>query len=439
MRPKASERSKYLLGTALVLALLIGGGTARGLYTDGIIILFSIIAAAGVLSTPTVQRIDPLPVGLVALATLLCIVQIIPLPSGLLAPLRPEFLDHPVGADAGATFVSLGLGRTIESLWLILAPLGFFLCVLRLRPDQVNGLLPFFFLGLLCNLLVGTLQYSLSKDAVVEDFLPFAISAGLFANVNHFSALLFVSIPLIVYFGLFKGHPAIGGSGLIAILLLLLAAGSRAGVLIGLAITLISLFVLSARSRFTLAAVISVFIVLSIYTVGAWSKIDTDNLDPEFGRREFARTTLEGIRENWVLGIGFGNFVKGYQIYENPEMIQRKYVNHAHNEYLELVFEGGFAAALLIGLYFFLLATAAFSPEASALQRAALISIVFLLIHSLVDYPLRTMALAMTFAFLNGILFHTGLRPLAHKKENLLEVEHNGEKLLVPIAREQPR
>ena len=45
----------------------------------------------------------------------------------------------------------------------------------------------------------------------------------------------------------------------------------------------------------------------------------------------------------------------------------------------------------------------------------------------------------MTFAFLNGILFHTGLRPLAHKKENLLEVEHNGEKLLVPIAREQSR
>ena len=349
MRPKASERSKYLLGTALVLALLIGGGTARGLYTDSIIILFSLIAAAGVLGTPTAQHIDPLPVGLVALVTLLCIVQIIPLPSGLLAPLRPEFLDHPVGLDAGATFVSLGLGRTIESLWLILAPLGFFLCVLRLRPDQVNGLLPFFFLGLLCNLLVGTLQYSLSKDAVVEDFLPFAISAGLFANVNHFSTLLFVSIPLIVYFGLFKGHPAIGGSGLIAILLLLLAAGSRAGVLIGLAITLISLFVLSARSRFTLAAVISVFIVLSIYTVGAWSKIDTDNLDPEFGRREFARTTLEGIRENWVLGIGFGNFVKGYQIYENPEMIQRKYVNHAHNEYLELVFEGGFAAALLIG------------------------------------------------------------------------------------------
>lgn len=423
-----------MLGTVLILALLIGGGTARGLYTDSILIILSLIAAAGVFNATAAQQAASRQIYFCAFIALLCVIQIVPLPAGLLSALRPDFLDHPDGLEAGYTFISLGVGRTVESLLLVLAPLAFFLGILRLRPDQIVGLLPFFFIGLLSNLLVAVLQYSLATDAVVERFLPFDIQAGLFANTNHFSTLLFVSIPLIIYFGLFKGHLVVGALGLAATLLLLLAAGSRAGVLIGLAITAVSLFILPGRTRFTMAAVISIFVVLSIFTAGAWSKIDPNNLDPEFGRIEFARTTFDGIKQNWPLGIGFGNFVKGYQIYEKPDMIYREYVNHAHNDYLELIFEGGIAAALLIGLYLLLLVRVAFSSETSALQRAVLISIVFILIHSLVDYPLRTMALSITFAFLNGILFHAGFKPSERTRKAHVQVEHNGEKLLVPIT-----
>jgi hypothetical protein len=39
------------------------------------------------------------------------------------------------------------------------------------------------------------------------------------------------------------------------------------------------------------------------------------------------------------------------------------------------------------------------------LQRLALLSIVVILLHSLVDYPLRTMAVAMIFAFFNALFF----------------------------------
>ena len=79
--------------------------------------------------------------------------------------------------------------------------------------------------------------------------------------------------------------------------------------------------------------------------------------------------------------------------------------------------------------------------DAAANAHANLLRIRKERVHStmLVEVLALLIFLAMTFAFLNGILFHTGLRPLAHKKENLLEVEHNGEKLLVPIAREQSR
>ena len=39
------------------------------------------------------------------------------------------------------------------------------------------------------------------------------------------------------------------------------------------------------------------------------------------------------------------------------------------------------------------------------LHRLVLLSIVVILLHSLVDYPLRTMAIAMSFAFFNVLLF----------------------------------
>ncbi|TIM80567.1 MAG: O-antigen ligase domain-containing protein, partial [Mesorhizobium sp.] len=134
----------------------------------------------------------------------------------------------------------------------------------------------------------------------------------------------------------------------------------------------------------------------------------------------------------FATGVGFGNFQKAYQIYEKEEMIFKKYVNHAHNDYLELIFEGGIPAIILIVLYFVMLFMALTRVRRDPLQKAAFLSVSFLLIHSLVDYPLRTEALAMTFAFMNAIIFHRGFA--ARQKRELIEIDHNGEKLLVPIG-----
>ncbi len=114
-------------------------------------------------------------------------------------------------------------------------------------------------------------------------------------------------------------------------------------------------------------------------------------------------------------------------------MIYKYYVNHAHNEYLEIFFEGGIFAAGLVAVYLILLLSALAHNRREPLQRAAFLSVFFLLVHSLVDYPLRTMALAMTFAFMNAIIFHKGFMDRPAKKANVVEVDHNGGKLLVPV------
>ncbi|MER8423329.1 O-antigen ligase family protein [Mesorhizobium sp. M1403] len=436
MNDRPSQWDKYLLGSVLFISLLIGGGTASGLYTDTLIEVAAIISAAAVLSQPFGQRVPPTLVWLLVFAVALVALQIVPLPASMLNGLRPELLlaDSSLVGEARFRFVSLGVGRTIECLLYLVAAAAFFLSVLRLRTEQVQALLPFFFMGVICNGLAGAIQYSLSDNVAIEGLLPFTINAGLFANQNHFAALLFVSIPFVVYHGLFRGYLLSGLIGVVTLLLLLLAAGSRAGVLIGLAITVLSIVFLSARSRVSRFSILAIFMGLSAYTLGAWTKIEAETIDPAFGRGEFARTTIEGISENWATGVGFGNFQKAYQIYEKENMIFAKYVNHAHNEYLEIAFEGGLLAVLLVATYFLMLFMALTKVRRDPLQKAAFLSVLFLLIHSLVDYPLRTEALAMTFAFMNAIIFHKGFAERLAQKTELIEIDHNGDKLFVPIG-----
>ncbi|MER8421469.1 O-antigen ligase family protein [Mesorhizobium sp. M1329] len=435
MNDRPSEWDKYLLGTVLFVSLLIGGGTASGLYTDTLIEVAAIVSAAAVLSQTSGQRIPRPVLWLLVFAVALIVLQIVPLPAAIFNGLRPELLlGNPWVEESRFRFVSVGVGRTVECLLYLLAAAAFFLAVLRLRAEQVSALLPFFFMGVICNGLAGAIQYSLSDDVAIKGLLPFTINAGLFANRNHFAALLFVSIPFVVYHGLFRGRLLSGSLGLVTLLLLLLAAGSRAGVLIGLAITVLSVIFLSARSRASGFSVLLIFVGLSIYTIGAWTKIDVEAIDPAFGRGEFARTTIEGIKDNWATGVGFGNFQNAYQIYEREGMIFKQYVNHAHNDYLEIAFEGGVPAILLMAGYLALLFAALARVRRDPLQKAAFLSVSFLLIHSLVDYPLRTGALAMTFAYMNAIIFHKGFAERLSRKSEVIEIDHNGDKLFVPIG-----
>src|SRR5690606_26427568 len=115
-----------------------------------------------------------------------------------------------------------------------------------------------------------------------------------------------------------------------------------------------------------------------------------------------------------------------------------KYVNHAHNDFLEILFEGGVVAAFPLVLYAGLILEKVFWFPENPLQRAALLSVGFLLMHSTIDYPLRTMAVAITFAFLNGILFHRRLNELGSRDLPGVDVDMGSNSLRIPVEREAP-
>ncbi|WP_187972748.1 O-antigen ligase family protein [Aquibium microcysteis] len=428
----SEARQKIGLGVVLFLSLVFGGGAGPGLFTDSLLQAAIVLAAAFVFTGPSNLPASPVGIFFLLATALAGLAQVVPLPTWLFAGMRADvFMQADDGT--GFRFVSLGVGRTLEAVAFALAAILFALSVTKLKGEHVRGLLPFFFIGVACNMLAGAMQFSMAENASLQSWLPYTIKAGLFANVNHFSTLLFASIPLIVYYGLFVGRGILMSLSIPAILLILLAAGSRAGVLIGLAITVLSFLFLAWRSRVGTLTSAALFVGLGIYSFGATTKFIGD-LDPGFGRMEFMRTTLEGLKENWVWGVGYGNFLSGYGPNERAEMIFRPYVNHVHNDFLEVAFEGGVVAMALMALYLVLFLLR-MRHRLDPLQRAAFLSIVFVLLHSSIDYPMRTMAIAVSFAMLNGIYFHRIPLFRPPSRSETLEVSHNGETLYAPIER----
>ena len=97
-----------------------------------------------------------------------------------------------------------------------------------------------------------------------------------------------------------------------------------------------------------------------------------------------------------------------YQLYERPDQVTNEYVIHAHNDYVELVLETGLAGIILIIVFLAWWAAAVWrvwrTAEAGPYARAAAIASAAVLAHSLVDFPLRTAAIATSFAMCLALL-----------------------------------
>ncbi len=100
------------------------------------------------------------------------------------------------------------------------------------------------------------------------------------------------------------------------------------------------------------------------------------------------------MRTHWLVGTGFGSFEEVYHIYEPTELLLPSYVNQAHNDWAQLVIEGGLPAIVLlvVGLFGFgrtvkKLFGASDVPLSIPFFWLAIIAVIAA--ASIVDYPLR--------------------------------------------------
>ncbi|MFC5385301.1 O-antigen ligase family protein [Aquamicrobium segne] len=407
---KAIRGRRSILGFCLLACLLVGGATQRAIMVDAILQILIIAGSAyALMGAQHLSKAMRAGIIIFSLTLAVGVFQLIPLPLFLIDIGRLDSLLPFTGGDPSVTVdaapISLSLSRTIQAIIFGLTPVVFFIAAASLSQEKFATLLPFFVIGLVCNLIAAGLQYSFSSEVTLSDLLGYRVMVGMFANVNHFSTLVFASLPLIIYFGFFHDRALIAVLLLALTFLILLAAGSRAGILLGLGVVAISIGSLLWRGRIGTLAMVILLILLIVYGYGALVQIGSQQLDADFGRREFALTTWQAIQDNWLWGTGFGTFDLVYPTYEKPQMIYASYVNHAHNDFLELLLEGGVATAMIFAIYAIMLIVRAARVYNRPLQRLVLLSILVILLHSLVDYPLRTMAIAMTFAFFNVLFF----------------------------------
>ncbi|AXK42835.1 O-antigen ligase family protein [Erythrobacter aureus] len=102
----------------------------------------------------------------------------------------------------------------------------------------------------------------------------------------------------------------------------------------------------------------------------------------------------EMLGAHWVLGTGFGSFEQVYQIHEPAKLLMPQYVNQAHNDWAQLIIEGGLFAALILTTLLVWMAKAVIALSARRQTRVLAIfwiSIFAILgLSSIIDYPLRT-------------------------------------------------
>jgi O-antigen ligase len=163
---------------------------------------------------------------------------------------------------------------------------------------------------------------------------------------------------------------------------------------------------------FAVAAFAVALLIGFQFGLAGWEKRNLHNRDlGEDLRWPVAAITVRAAQANLPLGTGIGTFVPVYQSVVPRELVFDRYVNHAHDDWLELWLEGGIPVlALALGFFMWLgsVGFRAWRSEQANLDgnfaRAGSIAVGLLMLHSAVDYPMRSIAIMVVFTLCCGFL-----------------------------------
>lgn len=447
---------KFTVPAFLLLCLLIGG-SAQGIWANMALQLLAVllIVWAGLTRPPPDLLRAGLPLArLAALLALVFVLQLIPLPPDIWTALpgRGVVADgyDLLGYQLPWLPLSLAPYQTLASSLAVLPPLALLFGIVRLRAYEESWIAGAIIAAMLAGVLLGAVQVASSGPRGSAWHLYEVTNTGAvgqFANRNHMATLLLASIPFAV--ALFaSGHLKIRGrgragamiafgvGGFLIVLVGLALNGSAAGIGLAIPVVAASALILPAgwrmrRVAIPVAALAIIVAVVLLTATPVHSELAGGASSAAFqSRAAIWATTIAAIAETFPAGTGFGSLERVYPLFEDPGAIGSTYINHAHNDYLEIVLEGGAAGVLLILLFlgwWLLHASRVWrSALSSPYARAATIASAAILLHSIVDYPLRTAAIAAVFAACLALICspwkratvkdETELRPTRHVK-----------------------
>jgi O-antigen ligase len=422
----------------LALSFVFGGASREHALRLAVVELAALpllVLAAGRLIRSGLWREHRFALALLGGLAAIPLVQLIPLPPAVWTglPGRAEMVLalQLAGVQPAWAPLSVTPDLTWQGFLALLPPAAMFLAVLSAPQTLTARMVGFYMAAAVVGILLGTAQLASGGERLYPWTTTSAGSVtGFFANRNHLATMLLATLPFAAVFGaavlrrrhdsrlplwfaaLFMGLVVIG----------LAAIRSRAGVIMfgpAAIASLLAAWIAAGRGRPNpallalaggLAAAVGAVAIMALPPILA--RFDVQSA-PE-GRFEGWPIVAEASQTYLPLGSGVGSFDAVFRSVEPLEQLDPTFFNHAHNEYLETWLEAGWlGAALIIAflVWYFRRLWAAWAAGPSRerdLQRAASISLLVMLAHSGVDYPLRTATLAVLFALSAAILEKAG-------------------------------
>lgn len=427
-------------GVLLAFSFVFGGASRQHELRLALVELVAlpllVIAAISVFKASD-QRPSTLALGLLAALCALPLLQLLPLPptvwTGLPGREQLSLALDLTGVVPGWAPASLTPDRTWRSFLALIPPAAVFLGVLACRPDTRIRFVELLLAGAATAVFLGSAQLASGGEQLYPWRTTDAGSVvGFFANRNHLATLCLISLPFAAALGAHELRRSGGKSGRMTlwlsalfIALMIVALGvirSRVGVLLvgpSLIASLGVAWVASGRGRMKppmlgiLACAALAFVAVSFFALGPILE-RFDNSGAREGRFENWPVIAQAAETYLPVGSGIGSFDAVFRSVEPLERLDSTFFNQAHNEYLEIWLEAGVLGAGLVLLFLVWFGRRAFSAWAGGpgtqrdLQRAATVAISIILLHSVVDYPLRTETLATIFAMCCAILEFAG-------------------------------
>jgi len=410
----------FCAGVALLLAIerpSIGRGSGR-LVDWSLLACLAVVAAQMIpLSTAWQARLSP---------------QALEVDRALrLSAAPPSLTPHAISLDVESTAWAVALGASY---------LGLFWCARAIfsRGGIRTTTRGVTWIGLALTTLVAV-QRATAPTRLYWYWRPLTPKAqpyGPFVNRNSLATWLAMAVPLVVGYAMarYQSRPRSGGLaakaasidstqiwlGGAAVLMTggLLGSLSRAGILGGAA-GLIA-FLIVSRKRITnsrgnawmivgLAAMVA---TASVYAnLGALAmRLQETTEQGEWGRPAIWRDTWRMTRDFWLTGVGAGAYQQGMLVYQQSSRLF--FFNHAHNEYLQIIAEGGLLVGIPAAIAVIAAATLMFARLRAEhgsifwVRAGAISGMVAVAVQSIWDTSLRIPANGALFAVIAAIALH---------------------------------
>jgi O-antigen ligase len=437
----AGDRSAEAACVLLLVAALLFGGGPRGAgdLVVHLAALPALVLAAMRMPAHAASRGQRAFLVWWLLAIGLVLVQLVPLPPGLWSALGPR-------ADVAADLQAAGTGTqwrpmtldrwaTARTLLALLVCAAAWALATTLTPQARRRLLLWALATGAGLALLGFAQAAAGPHTSLRfhGFHHPIGAIGTFANRNHFAALMAMLAPLSFAFGWQAQQqrrlPVAFAMHALGVVLLLAAAlsFSRAGTALAALAFAATLVLLARNARgarrwLTPLAVLAAVVLATL--VYAWDglmrRLAQDPADDL--RWQYLRHGLDAAREYLPWGSGLGSFKFAYAPFEPVHAMAATFAGHAHNDLLQVLVEAGAPGLIVLVTFLALLVKTAsrnipIGPKAptreDALASVVTIAIWVPLVHSLVDYPLRTLGIGVVMALLLSCRANTIEAPAA--------------------------